>query len=281
MSYRVFFSFSTSLSQNLRVPKGTLAKITEQIRATEEMLGLTRTPTYTPKGEKQKPGWQWLDTEREMRKKLGPRPASEGHQWWLAQRDWDKTKEAMGWRVRGHNEFVRGLYDDIVRWSKDRLKGRGTETITVGQSAEFWGGLAIIEWPRELWSKEFFTDHMEHLFDLLTRGESRGRSLGCAPYNLRQADCLIRMLEDELDQWGYDLRFAVPLTARLQPYDFIRCSHDGGYDWCSRCGPIHEHDFHERCLVCPRAKEGKCDLKNSHPAEFEDVEKPNTKGKSK
>lgn len=86
----------------------------------------------------------------------------------------------------------------------------------------------------------------------------------------RERDALIMLFEDETDRCGFDARFAVPLDAQLKPYDCIKSSSDGEYDWCSRCGPIHTDDFHARCRVCPRAKRGKCELKNEHPAEFED-----------
>lgn len=269
MSYHVFFSFSTSLARTMKVPAGTHARILQHIQDTEEVLGLKRKLTYTPEGEAQRPGWHWRSPAEDMLAMLGPEVDRNAPQWWLADRARDQHQEQMASAVREHNAFVRGLYKDLGEWSKKKPKGE-TEEITVAQSEEFWGGLATLELPRELWTEDHFTAHMEHLFELLTKGESEGVNLDCKPFSIKQADALIRLFEDELDQWGFDLRFSVPLDEHLKPYDRIAKSSDGGYDWCSRCGPINSDDFHARCAICPHAKKGRCDLKNSHPAEFED-----------
>jgi hypothetical protein len=266
MSYHVFFSFSTSLSKPQRVPKGTLERIWGRIKYTEEKLGLKRTPSYTPEGEAQRPGWHWEDPAKDMLAHAGPEIDHNLPQWWLADRERDARIADMARAVRLHNDEVRWLYADL---QKRKWKRGETETITVAQSVEFWGGLQILDLPRDLWDREHYTDHMEHLHELLTTGSSRGVFLHCKPFNPKQAGELLMLFEDEIDQWGFDARFAIPLDAQLKPYDCIKSSYDGGYDWCSKCGPIHSDDFHERCRVCPHAKRGKCDLKNEHPAEFE------------
>lgn len=271
MSYCVFFSFSSSFSATLRVPKGTLAGIWEDITSTEEALGLRRTPNYTPKGEAQRPGWQWANTEADILARAGSKADPSAPQWWLADRERDALIERMATSLRWHNAFVRRLYSDLSVWAERKTWKRGeSERITVEQSVEFWGGLEILDLPKELWNRSHFTDYMEHLHALLTTGDSRGVSLDCKPFDAKQAGALIRLFEAEIDQWGFDARFDIPLDEHLKPYDRIASSDDGGYDWCSHCGPINSDDFHERCRVCPRGKRGKCDLKNEHPAEFED-----------
>jgi hypothetical protein len=270
MSYHVFFSFSTGFSCDQRVPKGTLQTILEQIEHVEELLGLKRTPNYTPEGEPQRPGWHWRQPGTDMLATAGSKPDTTLPQWWLEDRERDRRIAEMACAVRGHNEFVRTLYEDLCKWPKRKWTRGESERITVAQSLDFWGGLQILELPRDLWDRDHYTDHMEHLHELLTTGTSRGVTLDCKPFNAKQAGALIMLLEDEIDQWGYDARFAVPLDAHLKPYDFIASSYDGGYDWCSKCGPINSDDFRARCRVCPHAKHGKCELKNDHPAEFED-----------
>lgn len=269
MSYHVFFSFSTSFSETLRVPKGTLERIWGRIKYTEETLGLARTPTYTPEGEPQKPGWYWGEREKDMLSRAGSETDTTLPQWWLADRERDARIADMANAVRLHNDEVRWLYRDLCEWEKRKWKRGEWEKITAAQSVEFWGGLTILELPWSLWNREHFTDHMEHLHALLTTGESRGTSLDCKPFNRKQAGALLMLFEDAIDQWGFDARFAIPLDANLKPYDCIASSYDGGYDWCSKCGPIHTDDFRERCQICPHAKRGKCDLKNEHPGEFE------------
>jgi hypothetical protein len=266
MSYHVFFSFSTSFSKTQRVPKGTLERIWDRIKYTEETLGLKRELTYTPKGEPQRPGWYWRTPAEDMLSKAGPKIDTTLQQWWMEDRKRDARIAAMANAVRLHNDEVRWLYRDLSEWQKRKWKRGEAEHITVDQSVEFWGGLQILELPRELWDREHYTDHMEHLHELITTGSSRGVSLDCKPFNAKQAGALIMLFEDEIDQWGFDARFSIPLDARLKPYDEIRSSYDGGYYWCSKCGPIHSDDFHERCRVCPHAKKGKCELKNEHPA---------------
>lgn len=271
MSYHVFFSFSTSLAKNMKVPKGTLERITSRIEYTERILGLERTPTYTPEGEKQRPGWHWHHTEKNMLEMAG-HPADKGvHQYWLLDRERESRIASMALAVRLHNQEIEWLYNDLRKWSeKEKWKRGEAETITVKQSREFWGGLTMLELPKELWDREHYTDHMDHLHTLLTTGESRGVILDCPPFNPEQTEALISLLDGELDQWGFDARFSIPLDENLKPYNLIASSYDGGYDWCEKCGPIHSDDFYRRCAICPHAKTGECCLKNSHPAEFED-----------
>jgi hypothetical protein len=272
-SYHVFFSFSSGLRSDMKVPNGTLDRILGRIDFTEKVLGLGRTPTYTSEGEDQKPGWSWRNTEKEMLEKAGSKPDSSLPQWWLAYRDRETLIEGMANAVQRHNDEIRWLYDEMDKWSeKTDWKDGEWEVITQEQAVEFWGGLQILELPKELWTRDHFTDHMQHVYELLSTGESRGVSLNCEPLKSDQVSSLINYIESELDQWGFDCRFAVPLDEDLQPYDHIASSYDGGYDWCSHCGPIHPNAFHARCRVCPRAATGECELRNEHPAEFEDEE---------
>jgi hypothetical protein len=101
---------------------------------------------------------------------------------------------------------------------------------------------------------------MSHLYTLLKEGESRGVSLNCDPLTPQQISALLPILESELDQWGFDLRFEIPLDENLDPCDFLVTGDD--YDWCGHCGPIHVDASYTRCQICPRAETGECDLKN-------------------
>lgn len=271
MSYHVLFSMSTGLSKPMKVPKGTHDEILRHIASVEETLGLQRMLPYKPEGKPQPAGWYWRNIAADITKKIGPEVDRSKEDWHLDDRARDAVIEEICATVQGHNRYVNFLYANLAEWSKKKPKGE-TEKITHAQSVEFWGGLQILEVPREFWTKDHFTDHMGHLHDLFRKGKSRGQMLDCKPFNAKQTDALIHVLEDELDQWGYDLRFAIPLDENLDPYDRIAASYDGGYDWCSKCGPINSDDFHARCHVCPHAKKGKCDLKNEHPGEFEDEE---------
>jgi hypothetical protein len=270
MSYQVLFSFSKSFSRDQRVPKGTLKRILDQISTAEQSLGLQRELTFTPENETQRPGWHWHRTKQAMLNHAGAKIDTTIPDWHLLDRRRKELINEMGNNVRHHNSFVLHLYESLNEWQTKKWKRGESEVITVKQSEEFWGGLQQLELPRELWDKDHFTDHMEHLHLLLTTGKSGAVSLDCKPFNPKQASALLNIFESELDQWGYDLRFAIPLDENLKPYDFITTSHDGGYDWCSKCGPILSEAFHYRCQICPHAKKGKCELKNEHPEEFQD-----------
>lgn len=272
MSYHIYFSFSSGLQKPIKAPKGTYESILRWIFHTEECCGLTRTPSYTPEGEKQRPGWHWSSTERSMLDKAGPPVDREQNHWWLQDRERDERISRISSVVRAHNDRVRGLYEDITKWQEKKWKRGEVEKITPKMANEFWGGLTFLDLPRELWTREHFVDHMEHLYVLLSTGSSRGQNLDCPPFDGDQTSALINVFEDELDQWGFDCRFEVPLDENLKRYDFLASSYDGGYDWCEDCGPIYSDAFFQRCRVCPAAKEGKCHLKNDHPAEFEDEE---------
>lgn len=112
MSYHVYFSFSTSLRETMRVPKGALDRIWSRIKYTEQTLGLERTPTYTPKGEEQKPGWSWRSPESDMLVTAGQAadPSSPG--WHLTNRAREQRIEKMADAVDLHNDEVRRLYED-------------------------------------------------------------------------------------------------------------------------------------------------------------------------
>lgn len=264
MSYHVFFAFSSGLTKPIRVPKGTLDRIHKRIAYTEYMLGLKRTPTYTPKGEEQRPGWRWSNPAGDMIEHLGPKPEPLAPTNWSNVYEWEKLKVAFGNTVVDHNHYVRNLYRTFSEKHKN-----DTESITPEQAQEFWGGLAILRLPTELWTREYYADHMRHIGELLMTGESEGVSLDCK-LTPKQADAMLVLIDVELDRFfGFDVRASFSLDSHRRPTGEVRFSDDGGYDWCEHCGPIDADCFFERVLRCSRAKRGKCPLKNEHPAEFE------------
>lgn len=281
MPYTFFFSMSTGLSKPITVPAGTLEWIMRKVRDTEKKLGLKRRLV----NEEHHPGlWSWERTERAMLRKLGRRPGRERCRTdYTPMREWDARKERMATAVRSHNSFVEGFYEQLGKWSEEPpavgshrglygAKVEAVEELRPEDSAQYWGGLAKLEWPREHWTKDHFTEHMEHLYEVLAGRESRGVTIDCKPLEADQISALIVLFEAELDQWNYDRRFAVPLDEELESYDRIACSDEGGYDWCSHCGPINSDDFRKRCEICPRRGTGECELRNDHPGEFDEEE---------
>lgn len=258
MSYHIFFDLSTGLSRRLRVPKGTRQRILIHIAETEQTLGLKRTPTYTPEGEPPRAGWHWREPGADMIAHLGERPK------WPESRAWEAKQEGMASCVREHNHFVRSLY----RLFTEKHTGK-TELLQPKDSVEWWGGLASLDLPTDLWTRDHYEEHLRHLGRLLLRGEDEGVRLDCK-LKPKQAAAILNLLDCELDRYhGFDVRAALTLNHRLQVTGHVGFSYDGGYDWCEQCGPIDEDYFRARVARCSRAKCGKCPLKNNNPEEFE------------
>jgi hypothetical protein len=264
MSYHVFFSFSTGLTNPIRVPTGTHVAILNRIAQTEDALGLKRELTYTPKGEPQRPGWHWRDAGAQMIAHLGARPQPVAPNDWSNIHAWEAQKDAICQTVRQHNDFVRRLYDTFAAKHK-----KDTETITPVEAVEFWGGLAILEVPQELWTRDHYKEHLRHIGRLLLDGEDEGVMLNCK-LTPKQAAAILNLIDCELDRaHDFDVRAALTLDSHLQQTGGVGFSDDGGYDWCEHCGPIDTDSFHARVRRCSRAKCGKCPLKNAHQSEFE------------
>jgi hypothetical protein len=274
MSYSVFFAFSTGLTKPLYVRKGLHQRILNRISYSEKTLGLKRTPTYTPDGEPQRPGWHWRNPGTDITTTLGKHPKPIAPNNYSNVHAWEKQKEDMAYAVRLHNSDIEWFYDEFRKGTprKPRKKSdqEKIELITPEQAQEFWGGLRMLDLPLDLWTRDHYADYIEHIGQVLLTGESLGTHLDCKLTH-KQAAAILRLFDCEMGHLlGFNLRAEITLDEDRKSTGNIAFSDDGGYDWCSHCGPIDSECFFARVGKCARAKRGQCELKNEHPAEFED-----------
>lgn len=213
MSFHVFFSFSTGLSKPLKVPKGTRQRILDRIARTEKALCLKRERYKDNPWHWRGPDWRIIDD------KIACETATE------------------------HNAFVRHLYDDLGKWSKEVPAGPH-DLLRPKESAEFFPGLRMFDVPAEKWTKDYYRDEMETLYEVMRGRETHGINLGAKPLTPEQAGEVINLF-GFLD--SHDIRLAVPVG-----HDHLKSSYDGGYRWCEKCGAIDENDLDERCGNCPK-----------------------------
>lgn len=274
MSYRLYFDITTGLAADLVVPKGTLASIWFHVEFMERHCGLKRVPAYVPEGEESKGLWRWSNAVADMVAQAGEKTSTTEPQWWLRDREREaRISDIHAAVFNGHESFIEQLYENLGKWAKDGLPvGQETEVLTAEESLQWMPAMVRLHWPSELMTRDVYMEYMRHVGEVLCGRESRGIQLDCEPLTLRQKAALLTFIESETDVGGYDLRAAFPLDEDLEDGYDVAFSYDGGYDWCSKCGPIHSDAFFRRCAVCPHQEAGECELRNEHPAEFEDEE---------
>ena len=226
MSFHVFFSFSTGLSKPLQAPVGTLAAITAHVTEIEETLGLKR--TSNGEGPDYSVYWDY-DSRPNGR---SPAPIED---------------ELLCETVSKHNQWVMRLYEDIETWATKPPSP--CETITEADAATIWHGLATLTVPPSRWSRDYYRERMEHLYEVMRGRENEGVTFDTKALTPNQAAAVIRIFDTYLDEW--DLRLDVP-----HGYDHLASSYDGGYDWCSTCG--RAMDYTDAIANCRRRK---CELK--------------------
>lgn len=208
MSYHVFFSMSVGLKGPMLCPKGTLKRILDEVKATEEALGLG-----TTQYENNPPSWDRYKNRESIAK---------------------VTDKVLCKTAMDHNAFVIYLYQQFGEWSKTPpVDG---ETITPEQAATFWHGLEMITVPPERWTREFYVSKMEHLYEVMRGQESQGVSFGERPLTSKQAAQVVNIFSEYLDK--NDCRLDVP-----KGHDYLASSYDGGYNWCEKCGAVTSDTF--------------------------------------
>jgi hypothetical protein len=214
VSYETFFLFTSGLSKAMRVPKGTLAAAREHVATVTKTLGY--------KIEKYKDN-----------------PAH-----WRRKEPGDKVTDAEYCRtVDEHNQWVRRLHADLSKWSQTIMKADDSEALTPEDAATFWHGLELLEVPPDRWTKRYYRDRMEHLFEVMRGRPNEGVTFGAKPLNEKQAAAVINLFSVFLDD--HDLRLDCP-----NGHDNLKASYDGGYTWCEKCGPIDEDDVTEQANTC-------------------------------
>lgn len=222
MSQFVYFSFSTGLDKPILVPQGTLAGIRDHVQHVELALKLE-----TEQYEDNPPHWTMASTQ-------------------LSGVD-DKTACR---EVAAHNDWVRWVYETFAQ-SKDRKRGKDSETITPKQAATFWHALEFLDVPPERWTRDYYRERMEVLYGVMRGRPQEGTTFDAKPLTPEQADAVICLFSEYLDR--HDIRLAVPWRC-----DRLASSYNGEYVWCSHCGlaiatddvRVCQQDDTEKCPKC-------------------------------
>jgi hypothetical protein len=222
MSYAVFFSMSSGLSGPIRVPAGSKAEILQHIEKVERALGLKRS-----KYKDNPVHWDHFNP---------------------AIRDGfpEVEDKLLCETVTEHNRWVRMWYEDLAKWAEKPPAGR-KETITPKQSERFWFGFQMLEVEPGRWTRDYYRERMEHLYEVMRGRPDQGASFDERLLTPRQAAQVINIFSEYLDD--HDLRLDVP-----NGRDYLASSYDGGYTWCETCGPVGEGD--EGCC-----KKRKCPIR--------------------
>ena len=235
MSYHVFFSMSAGFSPGMAmtVPEGTAEACRAHVADVERELGFEAT-----RYKASAPTWGG------MRVKDGV------------------TDEVLCRVADDHNGWVRYLYKQLEEWSsadwsKPPKRGVKTEVLTSETGMTFWAGLHEIIVPPERWTRGYYRRRMEHLYNVMRGLESEGQTFAGEARTPKQAGAVIHAFEPFLGE-RHQLDLEVP-----NGLDELRSSYDGGYYWCTGCGPVAWEDWEdeedepsETCPGCRAKKKG-------------------------
>lgn len=215
MSYQMFFEFSAGLNKTLIIPKGSKKEMFDHIAEVERLLKIKRT-------------------------KFLNNPEHWEHNNFKDIPDKDLCRIAST-----HNWWVMRFYAILEKASAEPAKGG--EKLTSKEFAKMLPGLSRIRVEPERWSDDYYTERMEHLYEVMRRGENEGVSFDAKPLSIDQAKNVIVLFSEFLDK--HDVRLDVP---KFQ--DQLRRGDTRDYEWCEKCGAITYNDS----LDC---KKRKCPLK--------------------
>lgn len=223
MSFHVFFSFSTGLSQTLRVPKGTAASAIAHVEEVERTLGLKRS-----KYKDDPVHWDHWDEQ------------------WRA--GFPKVDDKVLCKtVEEHNQWVQRLYEQFEQWAEKPVEDG--EDLTPEIAATFWHGLQQLKVNPDRWTDNYYRARMDELYEVMRGREAAGMTFDAKALTEKQAAAVIRIFDQYLDT--NDLRLDVP-----DGRDYLASSYDGGYDWCDKCfKPKAPDDYGCRRKGCPLSEE--------------------------
>lgn len=163
--------------------------------------------------------------------------------------DWEnmKPKESVSDEIYcktagRHNRFVRWLYSRFEEWSKKPVENG--EVITPDAAKKFWHGLHMINVPTIRWTKDYYQDRMEHVFNVLIGDDDEGVTLGEKALKPKQAAAVIRLFQEYFEN-TVDLE--VPNGCYFLTDDYV---------WCEKCGPNRYEDVSDcRKRKCPLREE--------------------------
>lgn len=220
MSYHVFFDMSTGLRHSLFAPPGTLQSIWTHAEVIEAALQLQRA--------------QYHDN-----------PVH----WNPWQRNFQQfSAEYLCRHVHEHNQWVMRMWELFEKW--DTCPVDGGEEITPEESQRFWFVFERFSVPVEKWTKEYYEERMQVLYEVMRGRETEGITFGTQKLTPRQAAAVIRLFAEFLD--ADDIRLDVPWGE-----DYLTSSYYGGYEWCDSCYKPMNDNGRARCRRkrCPLNEE--------------------------
>lgn len=247
MSYHTFFTLAAGLKKPIRVPKGTLAACQDHIERVERCLGF-ETTQY---GDNP-PHWKSTEPKDDVDDELFCDVASAHNRWvrWLYGKlaEWSRTpkrkKLADGWHT---NQWPRPTDDRWRLMPGNYGKPVETEMLTPDDAQTFWHGLEDIPVPAERWTRNYYVERMQHVYEVMRGAEREGVIFDAPALTTKQAAAVINLFSEFLDE--HDMRLDVP-----RGRDYLASSYDGGYDWCDTHGAVSRDDG-----ICCSNK--KCDLR--------------------
>lgn len=217
MPYHTFFLLASGLAASIWTPPGTKAGIMAHIEEVERALGLKR-----DQYEENPIHWDHWN------------------------RDFSQIPDdVLCSTVSDHNNWVRQCYGDFAKWSEKPVENG--EEITPQDAEGFWFGFEMLSVPPSRWTEDYYRERMETLYEVMRGRETQGVSFGARPISAKQAAAVVTLFPEFLDT--HDIRLDVP-----NGHDILASSHDGGYEWCEKCGPVDPDDLW-------KCKKRKCPLK--------------------
>jgi hypothetical protein len=211
MFQHIFFSLSTDIKETIKLPEGTIKRVTDSIAAVEK-LGVK--PTQLKDNS-----LYWMTRD-------------------LVEVFKTNSREDVC-RVFGeHNSLIPWLYKLMSQSSKSP-SSENVEEMTPQIFHNLVGRLNVIDIPPHCWTPGYFVERMEHFYEVMRGRESEGSVFMAGTLTPEQAGAVIRML-DFLDP--EDHRLEVPLG-----HDHLTDE----YHWCSKCGAVHFDDLETRIKNCP------------------------------
>lgn len=206
MSFKVFFSLSTGFKCDLYFRKGTYDRILKHVNDTERRLGIRR--------EYYNGDCRW-------------------NHWPLVAKEIDDKEYCDA--VECHNAMVQYFYSECCEATNEPTEKR-PDRITPDMAKNLFIGLSELDVPPERWTRGYYQNRMEAMYQTLRGNPTEGMSIDSEPLSLKQARDVIVLFAQYLDK--NDIRLDV-----CKGQDELTDSYSEGYFWCAKCGAVDYDDL--------------------------------------
>lgn len=213
---RTYFELSSGLAKSITVPSGTCESLKRHFEEVTRKLQLEIV--------------QHKDNPPRWNRRTAPKSVSD---------------YVAGKTISAHNQFVRELHDDLAKWSQSPPENEPTEELTPEFAESIWYGFSMLSLAHDRWTRDFYIEEMEVIFDVLQGTERHGIVFGEKALTAKQAAAVITLFSSYFDH--DDVRLDLP-----NGRDWLEAS-DETY-WCPFHGCWHRQDVEEDSygnVVCP------------------------------